>query len=125
MTKTIVKITYTNYTENVVISSSKKERELLDIKNKDNSFEKYEVINQGDYILKNSKIEMKTFAMGNNDEFEYYQEFEIIGNKVKAIIDTFGENYKMCFQKVNQTKTKGQWVKVYGERIYFLNGINL
>jgi hypothetical protein len=60
MTKTIVKITYTNYTENVVISSSKKERELLDIKNKDNSFEKYEVINQGDYILKNSKIEMKT-----------------------------------------------------------------
>jgi len=125
MKNTIVKIAYTNYTENAVISSSKQERELLAIKNKDNDFQSYEVISQGDYILKNSKIEMKTFAMGNNDEFEYYQEFEIIGNKVKAIIDTFGEDYRMCFQKVNQTKTKGQWVKVYGERIYFLNGINL
>jgi len=124
MKNTIVKIAYTNYTENAVISSSKQERELLAIKNKDNDFQSYEVISQGDYILKNSKIEMKTFAMGNNDEFEYYQEFEIIGNKVKAIIDTFGEDYRMCFQKVNTT-SKGQWVKVYGERIYFLNGINL
>ena len=124
MKNTIVKITYTNYTENAVISSSKQERELLAIKNKDNDFQSYEVISQGDYILKNSKIEMKTFAIGNNDEFEYYQEFEIIGNKVKAIIDTFGEDYRMCFQKVNTT-SKGQWVKVYGERIYFLNGINL
>tara|TARA_R110000772_G_scaffold111831_2_gene215933 strand:+ start:3600 stop:3974 length:375 start_codon:yes stop_codon:yes gene_type:complete len=124
MTNTIVKITYTNYTENVKINNSKKENELLDIKNRDNSFESYEVIKQGDYILKSDKIEMKTFAMGNNDEFQYEQTFEIIGNKVKAIIDTFGEDYRMCFQKINTT-SKGQWVKVYGERIYFLNGINL
>ena len=123
MTNTIVKITYTNYTENVVISSSKKERELLAIKNKDNSFEKYEVINQGDYILKSDKIEMRTFAMGNNDEFQYHQTFEIIGSKVKAVIDTFGEDYRMCFQKV-RTTSKGQWVNVYGSRIYFLNGFN-
>ena len=121
---TLVKIKYTNYTENAVINNSKKERELLAIKNKDNDFKSYEVIKQGDYILKNSKIEMKTFAMGNNDEFEYYQTFEIIGNKVKAIIDTFGEDYRMCFQKINTT-SKGQWVNVYGSKIYFLNGITL
>ena len=41
MKNTIVKITYTNYTENAVISSSKQERELLAIKNKDNDFQSY------------------------------------------------------------------------------------
>jgi len=124
MKSTIVKITYTNYTENVNVNSSKIEKELIRIKDIDNSFESYEVLAQGDYKLKNEKIEMRTLAMGNNDEFQFDQKFEIIKNKVKAIVDTFGEDYRMCFQKINTT-SKGQWVKVYGERIYFLNGINL
>jgi len=121
---TLVKIKYKHYNENVWIDSKKKEKELMEIKNTHKDFEFYKVIQQGNYRLKYDRIEIKEFAMGNNDEFEFMQIFEIAGGKVKAIIDTFGEDYRMCFQKV-KTTSKGQWVNVYGSKIYFLNGITL
>ena len=78
---TLVKIKYKHYNENVWIDSKKKEKELMEIKNTHKDFEFYKVIQQGNYRLKYDRIEIKEFAMGNNDEFEFMQIFCIFNLK--------------------------------------------
>ena len=127
---TIVKIQYENYSDNVSVTKKnvrdyykmiRNARRKADIKWK-------EVIEQGDvkiYELKEGEKYVYNVLMVNNksmdDPFLMDMWVRKKDNKVKLDFDTMGD-WKRSWQQPRWTE-KGQYVKLYGHRVYFYNDL--
>ena len=119
---TIVEVEYTNYTENVTVTNEAQQAELLKLA-KQNDFVSYNIVQEGDFDVQLTETRIVTLPMSKDDEYLWDMEFEVKDGKVKIIGDIC-EAYIPRFQKVKET-SKGQYILYFGERVYFLNGIDL
>jgi hypothetical protein len=117
---TIVKVTYTKYSENIKVNA-KNANQLRILINTDKDIVSHEVITQGDYIF-NLKPQFKTVEVEirNCNEISRYFTMSVEvreDDKIRILGDGFGD-WVFKFQTV-KTTGKGDYVKMYGNRVYF------
>jgi uncharacterized protein YqiB (DUF1249 family) len=121
---TIVKVTYTNYSENIAVNE-KNANQLRNLINTDKDVQKYEIYFQGDYIFnlveqneRTTEVECVSYYRDGSTK-RTTTETVIIrkDNKIKFDGDCMG-SYSFRFQKVKSTSF-GDYINVYGERMYF------
>lgn len=114
MKPTIVKIQYTNYSENAQVNTAKSEKQLLAIC-KTEDFISYQVIQQGDYQLKNETIKFET----SEGEDSFLINANSIREATQAIIvgGTDWEDTKTRMQKVKENGI-GYYVTNQGAKHY-------
>jgi hypothetical protein len=121
---TIVKVTYTKYSENIAVNE-KNANQLRSLINTDKDVQKYEIYFQGDYNFslieeteKSIEIECCSYYRDGTIKSETLESVIVRkDNKVKFDGDCMG-SYSFRFQKVKSTSF-GDYINVYGERMYF------
>ena len=121
---TIVKVTYTRYSENIAVNE-KNASELRSLINTDKDVQKYEIYFQGDYNFslieeteKSIEVECVSYYRDGSTKRTTIESVIIRkDNKIKFDGDCMG-SYSFRFQKVKSTSF-GDYINVYGERMYF------
>jgi hypothetical protein len=127
--KTIIKINFSNYSENEIILDLNSVASLKEAMSKDSDFISFEIIQEGD------DIELVKTMLFNSEEAQEKlienvkmihadgQTFLIdvvvrADGKIKLLFDTFGNDWRQSFQTIKETG-KGYFVNLYRARVYF------
>ena len=117
MKATILTIEYNNYQENVIVNA----KNVKQVRNLIKESKSFVVAFQGDYNF-NLKPQFKTVEVEISNCYEISRYFTMSvevreDDKIRILGDGFGD-WVFKFQTV-KTTGKGDYVKMYGNRVYF------
>ncbi len=131
--KTIITINFKNYSENNTVLNLDCIVSLVERMKNDSDFVSFEIAQAGDDVEAVKEIlfpreteQTFTVEVFNHDTEDKTFSIEVVvrkDGKVKLLADTFGGEWRNCFQKVRET-SKGYFVKLYGSRLYFTSSFN-
>ena len=125
---TTIKVTYTNYSENVNVNEANAQQ-LRNLINNDSDVQGWEVYTQGDYSFqlvepteKVVSVDLEEFRRDGTVKHTYPNCLVSVrkDGKVKFEGDTCGA-WSFRFQKVKESSF-GEYINVYGKRSYFAGG---
>jgi len=117
MRATILTIEYNNYEENVIVNA----KNVKEVRNLIKEAKSFAVASQGDYTF-SLKPQFKTVEVELSNCYEISRYFTMSvevreDDKIRILGDGFGD-WVFKFQTV-KTTGKGDYVKMYGNRVYF------
>ena len=120
---TIVKVTYTNYSENIIVNKTNIDQ-FWELIRTGQGIICYELITQGtfkdDFLPKTNERVIINVKMSYHDSMHKIFLMDVVvrdDEKIKLLFDTFGE-WNQCFQTIKSTG-KGDYMTLYGNRVYF------